>query len=127
MRRCRCPRGLPPANTALLLHRCPVSPCCCRRKRKRNKKKQYVPLMHNPLWNRLPASAAAVVADVQPLLEPLIVPRVRSCRGRPTGPAAPTAVRVLRCCRRPRLPGWRAPCVVMFAVACFSSLSGDPS
>ncbi|KAL4853586.1 Ankyrin repeat [Chlorella vulgaris] len=42
---------------------------------KRSKKKLHVPLMHNPLWSKLPPAAATVVADVQPLLEPMLLPK----------------------------------------------------
>jgi hypothetical protein len=48
-----------------------------RRRPRRSKKKKYVPLMQHPVWSALPPPAAAVVADVHPLLEPLLVPRVR--------------------------------------------------
>lgn len=58
---------------------CLAAPQHARRRAKRSKKKLHVPLMHNPLWSKLPPAAATVVADVQPLLEPMLLPKVRCC------------------------------------------------
>lgn len=38
-------------------------------------------LVPHPLWKALPAAAAAAVADIQPLLEPVLVPRVSGLGG----------------------------------------------
>ena len=43
---------------------------------RRRKRRQRQPLQH-ALWAALPPRAAAVVADVQPLLEPALLPKVR--------------------------------------------------
>ena len=52
----------------------PIRPCACRRNRRRHR--QWVPPSHHRLWQGLPPAAAAAVADVQPILEPALVPKV---------------------------------------------------
>lgn len=57
-----------------------AAPCTfpppCRRRRRRKKATLGSLLVPHPLWKALPPAAAAAVADVAPLLEPALVPRV---------------------------------------------------
>lgn len=52
-------------------------------RRRRKKKKTFMGslLVPHPLWKALPPAAAAAVADIQPLLEPVLVPRVSGLGG----------------------------------------------
>ena len=69
-----------PAANPMLMLPLPHPNLLSSRGRKRKKCVMGSLLVPHPLWKALRPSAAAAVADIQPLLEPMLVPRVSGAR-----------------------------------------------